>query len=57
MNVITLKEIQDICNSPEGLRKKKLVRDYVRSDVNFDPTRKRPRHFEEQIILNSFTRK
>ncbi len=57
MREIRLEEIQNICNSPAGLRIKKQVRDYVRSKPGFNPERKRPRNPEEAKILNSFTRK
>jgi len=54
MREIRLEEIQNICNSPVGLR---LKRHFVRSQPGFNPERKRPRNPEEAKILNSFTRK
>jgi len=57
MREIRLEEIQNVCNSPAGLRIKRQVRDYVRSKPGFNPERKRPRNPEEAKILNSFTRK
>jgi len=57
MREIRLKEIQNVCNSPAGLKIKRQVREYVRSKPGFNPERKRPRNLEEAKILNSFTRK
>jgi len=57
MREIRLKEIQNVCNSPAGLKIKRQVRGYVRSKPGFNPERKRPRNLEEAKILNSFTRK
>ncbi len=57
MREIRLEEIQNVCNSPAGLRIKRQVSDYVRSKPGFNPERKRPRNPEEAKILNSFKRK
>jgi hypothetical protein len=57
MREIRLEEIQNVCNSPAGLRIKKQVCDYVRSIPGFNPERKRPKNPEEAKILNSFKRK
>jgi len=57
MRQIRLEEIQNVCNSPAGLRIKRQVSANVRSKPGFNPERKRPRKLEEAKILNSFTRK
>ena len=57
MNEITLQEIIDRCNSPEGKELKKKVRDFVRSENGFNPNRVRPRSKEKSLILDSFKHK
>ncbi len=57
MREIRLEEIQNVCNSPAGLRIKRQVSDYVRSKPGFNLERKRPRNPEEAKILDNFKRK
>ncbi len=57
MRETSLKEIKQTCNSPDGIRVKKKVSNFVRSKPGFDPERKRPRHPGEAKILDGFTRK
>ena len=57
INEIKLEEIRDICDSPNGVRIKRLVKEYIRSKPGFNPERKRLRSVEEAEILNKFIRK
>lgn len=57
MREISIQEIKEICSSPDGMRNKKKVSNFVRSNPGFNPERRRPRDPVEAKILNGFTKK
>jgi hypothetical protein len=54
MNEISLKELQEYCNSEQNKILKTKIKEYFK---DCSKERKRPRSQEKQNILNSFIRK
>jgi hypothetical protein len=56
MEELSIEQIKQLCNSPQGLSLKKKVSQYAQSEQGYSRFRKRPKNRTEERILAGFNR-